>query len=116
MTNKYKRVAYNSYFYQALLPKGDADPALKIRELIEKEGVANPFWCGDLQKAMKMARTKKGNSGININITANTFLIETLKKRLAKAKANNVKNPAMNRLRRKVVGVFGKAKSSKRTA
>ena len=54
--------------------------------------------------------------GININITANTFLIETLKKRLAKAKANNVKNPAMNRLRRKVVGVFGKAKSSKRTA
>ena len=116
MTNKYKRVAYNSYFYQAVLPKGDADPALKIRELIEKEGVATPFWCGDLKKAMKMARTKKANSGINQNITANTFLIETLKKRLAKVRANNAKNPALNSLRRKVVGVFGKAKSSVRTA
>ena len=116
MTNKYKRVAYNSYVYQAVLPKGDADPALKIRELIEKEGVTNPFWCGDIQKAMKMARTKKGNSGVNINITANTFLIETLKKRLAKAKANNAKNPAINRLRRKVVGTFGKSFTSKQTA
>ena len=113
MAKKYRRVAYDS---NPLLPRGDKDPALKIREMIEKEGVVTPFWSGDCKKATDKARAKKANSGINQNITANSYLVEILLKRLAKAKANNAKNPAINRLRRKVVGVFGTTKSSKRTA
>ena len=113
MAKKYRRVAYDS---NPLLPRGDKDPALKIREMIEKEVVVTPLWSSDCKKARDKARTKKANSGINQNITSNSYLVEILLKRLAKAKANNAKNPAINRLRRKVVGVFGTTKSSKRTA
>ena len=47
MAKKYRRVAYDS---NPLLPRGDKDPALKIREMIEKEGVVTPFGQGIVKR------------------------------------------------------------------
>ena len=105
MTNKYKRVAYNSYFYQALLPRGDQDPALTIRSKIEKLGVTKHFWMGSCRKALNKARTMKPKKGINMNVLANSILVEDLTKILDKDRAT-VDTDA--RISKKVVGVFRK--------
>ncbi len=103
MTNKYKRVAYNSYFYQALLPRGDQDPALAIRSKIEKLGVSKQFWLGDCRTALSKARAMKPKKGVNMNVLANSILVEDLTTRLTKDKVTDATN---KRISKKIVGTF----------